>query len=141
MLSQLRAQVTAAGMTDRVTFTGFLETAAKADALAAADLLVVPSRREAMSIVVLEAAAAARPVLITDRCGFPDVAESGGGWVVDASVDGLVRGLSAAARDRDALRAMGAQWQRVATGRFSWSHVAKLHLDLLSAVAVRPGGR
>jgi glycosyltransferase involved in cell wall biosynthesis len=141
MLSQLRAQVTAAGMTERVTFTGFLETAAKADALAAADLLVVPSRREAMSIVVLEAAAAARPVLITDRCGIPDVAESGGGWVVDASVDGLVRGLSAAARDRDALRAMGAQWQRVATGRFSWSHVAKLHLDLLSAVAARSGGR
>ncbi len=141
MLSQLRAQTTAAGLDTRVTFTGFLETAAKADALAAADLLVVPSRREAMSIVVLEAAAAARPVLITDRCGIPDVAESGGGWIVEASADGLARGLLTAARDREALRGMGAQWQRVATERFSWARVAAQHLDLLTAVAARPGRR
>jgi glycosyltransferase involved in cell wall biosynthesis len=141
MLSELRTKVAAVGLADRVTFTGFLETAGKADALAAADLLVVPSRREAMSIVVLEAAAAARPVLITDRCGVPDVAESGGGWIVDASADGLARGLIAAAGESDALRAMGAHWQRVATERFSWAHVAKLHLDLLSAAAARSGGR
>jgi glycosyltransferase involved in cell wall biosynthesis len=141
MLSQLRAQAAAVGMTDRVTFTGFLETAAKADALAAADLLVVPSRREAMSIVVLEAAAAARPVLITDRCGIPDVAESGGGWIVDASADGLAGGLIAAARHRGALRAMGERWQRVATERFSWARIAALHVDLLSAAAARAGRR
>jgi hypothetical protein len=36
---------------------------------------------------------------------------------------------------------MGAHWQRVATERFSWAHVAKLHLDLLSAAAARSGGR
>ena len=131
----LRRQIAASGVGDRVHLVGYLDESGKADALAAADLVVVPSRREAMSIIVLEAAAAGCPVLVTDRCGVPEVAESGGGWAVEPSVPGLERGLVMAAADRGGLRHAGLAWQRAAAARFAWPVVAaRLHDVLLSAV-------
>jgi glycosyltransferase involved in cell wall biosynthesis len=136
-LSDLRRRTEAAGMTARVTMTGFLDAQNKADALAAADLLVVPSRREAMSIVVLEAAAAGRAVLVTDRCGIPEVEASGGGWAVPASVSGLEQGLAEAARARASLPAMGGRWKCRASELFSWDRAAEQHLALMRAAERR----
>jgi glycosyltransferase involved in cell wall biosynthesis len=55
------------GVGARVHFTGHLGGAEKSAAYHAADLLVVPSRSEAMSIVALEAGATGTPVLLTDQ--------------------------------------------------------------------------
>lgn len=137
----LEAQVHRANLQARVHFTGFLDHQAKGDALAAADLLVVPSRREAMSIVVLEAAAAGRPVLITEQCGVPEVAHVEGGWIVPATADGLGEGLRAATADRVRLADRGQRWSVEAARRFSREHVARLYLDVLRRVAQSTPGR
>jgi glycosyltransferase involved in cell wall biosynthesis len=134
MLESLRQAVARSGIADRVHFAGFLDAGRKQDALAAADLVVVPSRSEAMSIVVLEAAAAGRAVLVTDRCGVPEVAEVGGGWVVPASVAGLEGGLMAAAAERAALPGRGESWRKFAVAEYSWPHIARLHLDVFERV-------
>jgi glycosyltransferase involved in cell wall biosynthesis len=138
MLAQLRAQASALGMTERVRFAGFLDEVAKAQALAAADLIVVPSRREAMSIVVLEAAAAGRPTVITDQCGVPEVAENGG-WVVEATEDALARALTEATLDRAGLVDRGRRWRDAARMRYSWPSVAKRYVDLFSRVIAEHG--
>ena len=52
----------------RIRHLGFLSDADKFDALAAADLLVMPSRYESLSMVVLEAWATGKPVLVNGRC-------------------------------------------------------------------------
>jgi glycosyltransferase involved in cell wall biosynthesis len=52
----------------RIRHLGFLSDADKFDALAAADLLVMPSRYESLSMVVLEAWAMGKPVLVNGRC-------------------------------------------------------------------------
>lgn len=140
MLAELETQAAAFGVADRVHFVGFLDEAAKSHALAAADLVVVPSRREAMSIVVLEAASAGRPVLITNQCGVPDVADSGGGWVVEASTEALVRGLLEATRDRDVLARRGLVWRDAACARYSWTEVAQRYVDLFASVLARRRG-
>lgn len=134
MLAALEDRVRRSGVSGRVHFAGFLGGADKQDALAAADLLVIPSRREAMSIVVLEAAAVGRPVLITDQCGVPEVAEVGGGWIVPASVAGLERGLMEAASDPAGRRHRGELWQRFATRQFSWPRIAALHREVFERV-------
>jgi glycosyltransferase involved in cell wall biosynthesis len=121
----------------RVHLVGFLDARGKSDAIAASDVVVVPSRREAMSIVVLEAAALGRPAIVTDACGIPDVATSGGGWVVPPSEDDLAAAIRAATADRAALRTKGAVWKRYASERYSWAHVARLYRDLFEHVTGR----
>jgi len=138
MRAELLAAARALAIADRVHFVGFLAEGPKQQALAAADLLVLPSRRDVMSIVVLEAAAAGRPVLVTDRCGLVDVAKVGGGWVVPASVEGLAGGLVEAAAGRAELAARGQAWRRFALAEFGWPRVAALHLELFERVL---GGR
>ena len=94
MLNELRRMVEASDVRNRVHFTGHIGGTEKSEAYRAADFLVIPSRQEAMSIVVLEAGITGTPVLITDQCGFDDVAAVAGGIVVAASVEGLQEGIA-----------------------------------------------
>jgi glycosyltransferase involved in cell wall biosynthesis len=52
----------------RIRHLGFLSDADKFDGLAAADLLVIPSRYESLSMVTLEAWALGKPVLVHGSC-------------------------------------------------------------------------
>jgi glycosyltransferase involved in cell wall biosynthesis len=52
----------------RIRHLGYLSDADKFDALSAADVLVMPSRYESLSMVVLEAWALGRPVLANGQC-------------------------------------------------------------------------
>jgi glycosyltransferase involved in cell wall biosynthesis len=139
MLAGLRQQVRAAALEAHVHFVGYLNEDAKRDALAAANLLVVPSRSEAMSIVVLEAAAAGRPVLVTDRCGLAEVADVGAGWVVPPTVEGLTTGLAQAFSDEADLSARGAVWKRFALDRYAWPRIAARHMEMFADVLAEKG--
>ncbi|HTO30157.1 MAG TPA: glycosyltransferase [Pararhizobium sp.] len=70
----VRAAIAASGLQDRIrlttAFTG-------SQAVPAFDLLVMPSRYEAMSYVMLEAAAAGKPLISTDVGGAPTVIDHG----------------------------------------------------------------
>ena len=79
MLSEMEAFVEERGIGDNVRFVGYLGEAEKNQAYHAAELLIVPSRQEPMSIVVLEAGRAGTPVMVTDQCDFDEVASVGGG--------------------------------------------------------------
>ncbi len=122
-----------------VHLTGHLDAPAKAAAYHAADLLAVPSRQEAMSIVALEAGAAGTPVLLTDRCGFGEVAGAGGGLVVPATVAGLAGGLAELLGGGADLAAMGARLRRMALDRFTWDRAALEYLSLYRRLLQRPG--
>jgi glycosyltransferase involved in cell wall biosynthesis len=52
----------------RIRYLGFLTDEDKFDALAAADVLIMPSRFESLSMVALEAWALGKPVLANGRC-------------------------------------------------------------------------
>ena len=59
--------------------------------LAAADLLVLPSEREGLSLAVLEAMAHGRPVVVSDGPGNPDAVGEAGVVVPVGDVDGSGR--------------------------------------------------
>ena len=64
--------------------------------LRSADLLVLPSRSENFALVIVEALAMECPVLTTNRTPWSLVDKHGCGWCVDASVNGIVKGLTSA---------------------------------------------
>ena len=127
------------GVKERVCFTGYLGLELKSQALQAAEFLAISSRSEAMSIVVLEAGAAGRPVLLTDCCGFNQVSETRGGIVVAASVEGLSDGLLQMAAAKRDLGAMGQNLQKMVFDRFTWDAIIKQYLALFNEILAERG--
>ncbi len=85
------------GLTDRTVFTGWIEGADRADALAAADVFALLSDNENFGLAVVEALAAGVPAVISDQVYLAeDIAASGAGLVVE-------RDAAAAAKAIDSL--------------------------------------
>ena len=130
MSRELRGIVSERGVGERVHFLGYVGGPDKSRAYHAADLLVIPSRREAMSIVVLEAGAAGTPVLMTDQCGFNAMAETGGGMIVPASVEGLERGLIDSLSNAVGLKLKGQNLKAFVSEHFLWDSVVQRYIQL-----------
>lgn len=73
-----------------------------------AAVYVLPSVNEPNGMSVLEAMSVGLPVVITDSCGLAgEVRRSGGGIVVDASVEGLAQAVDGLLADPEKARHMG----------------------------------
>ncbi len=64
-------------LTDRVTFLGYRSQSEVSELLANADALVLPSFAEGVPVVLMEAMAAARPVIATQVAGVSELVETG----------------------------------------------------------------
>jgi glycosyltransferase involved in cell wall biosynthesis len=131
---ELRALVAHYNIADRVHFLGYVGGSNKSRAYHAADLLVIPSRREAMSIVALEAGITGTPVLMTDQCGFNEMAEAGGAMVVQASVGGLEKGLVDMLGNSAALKMRGEKNRAFVSKHFLWDSVIDRYIQLYNDV-------
>lgn len=81
-LQQLAHQL---GIAERVSFSPGMPNAGIVAAMAAADVLVLPSRFDGWGAVVNEALMVGTPVICSDRCGASDVIENGrNGYVFEA---------------------------------------------------------
>ena len=112
------------GVLDRAVFTGMLTGEDKLAAMACADVFALPSHSEGFSIAILEAMAARLPVVITEGCNFPEVAEHGAGFVVEAAEAPVAEAIGALLSD-DAPRArMGERGGRLVAERYTWRAAA-----------------
>ena len=121
-----RAKELAVG--DRVHLTGRLEAAEVAAHMASAAVVVVPSRKEAFGLVVLEAWRAGAPLIVTSNGGPADLVTDGEtGLVVDPEdATALARALELMLMDRATAERLG-EAGRVAVRAFPWSRVAELY--------------
>lgn len=134
LLTQLKEFAIAKGLIDRVHFTGFLEGEAKSAALHAAELLAIPSRSEAMSIVVLEAGAAGTPVLFSDACGLGMFERRGVGTMVLADARSIKLGLDSLLGQTAMLNAQGAQLKKFVLSEFQWRDQARRHIIMYEQI-------
>jgi len=130
MLPRLRMTARHLGIEERVWFLGYVGGVDKVRLYHGADFVVVPSRHESMSIVVLEAGAAGTPALLTDRCGFNEIEAIDGGRVVSASVEGLRTGLTSMLSDPGGLKRMGQNLKSLVAKRFSWDTIVWQYISL-----------
>jgi len=92
-----------------------------------ADLFVLPTHSESFGMAIAEALAHAVPVLTTTGAPWPMLQETGCGWRVQPTVDGIADGLlQATSLDRETLRQMGEKGRYLVLREFSWSRVANL---------------
>ncbi len=129
MRAVLEARAKEAGVAGRVIFAGWLGGADKVAAYRAADLVVVPSRQEAMSLVALEAGACGKPVLLTDRCGFDEAASSGGARVVQADAQAIGAAL-AGLISSPGLPEMGQRLRELVLREYTWDVAVRRYAAL-----------
>jgi len=134
MLTELKKMTASFGVAERVHFLGYLGGELKLQAYHEAELLVIPSRQEAMSIVVLEAGAAGTPVLLTDQCGFNEVDQVKGGKVVTATVEGLQNGLIEMLLKPENLINMGFNLKQFVSRNYTWETAVDNYLTLYQKI-------
>ncbi len=135
MEGALHEQCRRSGLTDHVTFLGYVERARMPGVYADADMFVLPSQSEGMSMALLEAMAAGLPVIVTATGGSEElVTDRVNGRIVRwADVEGLATAMRDCLEDRSILPAMGAA-SRARASRFSWSTITREYLDLMEGV-------
>lgn len=81
---QIEAAIAAKGLGAHVHLAGWQDEAGVRAALAGAQALILPSFAEGLPVVVMEAMAAARPVIATAIAGVPELVTPDVGWLVPA---------------------------------------------------------
>ncbi|QPC82512.1 glycosyltransferase [Phototrophicus methaneseepsis] len=109
---------------DRMIVTGYLDAEARLNALAAADLFVLPATGEGLSMAVLEAMAAALPVLLSPGCNLPEAQTTGAGLITEPTPQALAAALSGLLGDGERLRGMGQAARQLVQSRYTWEAVA-----------------
>ena len=119
----------------RIRHFGFLDDQDKFDAIAAADLLIMPSFYESLSMVALEAWALGRPVLVNGRCDVlrGQCMRSNAGLYYETYEEFVeaLRSISEHTRLADALGVNGRAFYR---RHYAWPVIEQKYLDVLEAL-------
>lgn len=134
----LERAIAARGLGAAVTLTGWLDEAGVRRELAASHALVLPSFAEGLPMVVMEAMAAARPVIATAIAGIPELVRPGEtGWLVPAGdAEALAGAVSEmASMPRAALARFGAAGRaRVLARHDAAAEAARLAAHFAAAI-------
>jgi phosphatidylinositol alpha-1,6-mannosyltransferase len=123
---------------NHVRFLGALSDEALIKCYHACDLLVLPALdvrgdAEGFGIVLLEAAAAGKPVVATRAGGIPDAVEHGESGILVRAGDysQMTRAIISLVIDEPARSAMGERARRRAREKFSWSRIVEAYEEAL----------
>jgi poly(glycerol-phosphate) alpha-glucosyltransferase len=123
--AELKKLTSELGLLTSVIFLGPLYGETKKQALAGADIFVLPSFSEGFSMAVLEAAACGLPVLLTPQCNFPELAAAGGAVEVQPEVESCENGLRhLLSLSQDERRGMGLRGRELIQKAYTWPGIA-----------------
>jgi glycosyltransferase involved in cell wall biosynthesis len=117
----------------RIRHLGFLDDADKFDAMAAAELLVMPSYYESLSMVALEAWALGKPVLANGRCDVlkGQCIRSNAGLFYESFAE-FVETLSAIERHRWLSASLGRNGRQFFRDHYDWAVIERKYLEMFS---------
>ncbi len=123
---------------DGILPLGHVSNQQKHEALAAADVFIMPSAHESLSIVTLEAWQHGKPVLATARSQvvLDHVRASQGGLYYDGRLD-FAAALNHLRENPDLCVQMGANGRRYVETNFTWDLVDRAYDDVIRAVVDR----
>lgn len=135
-LKQLAAQL---GVADRIQFVGHVNHAQVPHELAQLDVYVALSRQESFGVAVIEAGAAARPVVVSDAGGLPEVVLDGvtGLVVPRENPQAAADAIECLLCDADLRQRMGAAARRHVAQHYSWDACVETMLKVYERLVAR----
>jgi glycosyltransferase involved in cell wall biosynthesis len=115
---------------------GFRPETEKRDAIAGATALVMPSRHESFSFVILEAWSQGTPVLATARSPVlrGHVERSGAGLLFDQAPGDFAAAVGSLVADEALRKALGERGRAYVEARYRWPRITRLYLDFIAQV-------
>ena len=130
LLAHLTARIAERNLAHRFIATGMVTGERKLQLLARADLFVLPSLGEGLSMATLEALASGTPAIVSRECNLPIVADAGAGAVVGRSAGEFADAISKFLRDPSLLEHAKERAHLLARDHFGWAPI----LDRLEAI-------
>jgi glycosyltransferase involved in cell wall biosynthesis len=123
----------------RIRHLGFLNDADKFDAMAAADLLIMPSYYESLSMVALEAWALGRPVLANGKCDVlkGQCIRSNAGLYYE-TLGEFVGTLEAIEQNRWLSGTLGRNGRQFFRDQYDWPVIERKYLDMFDRLKKEP---
>jgi glycosyltransferase involved in cell wall biosynthesis len=120
----------------RIRYLGFLDEGDKFDGMAAAELLIMPSYFESLSMVALEAWALGRPVLVNGRCDVlkGQSIRSNAGLYYDTRLE-FVETLRAIEQNRWLSGSLGKNGRQFFRDHYDWPVIERKYLDILQRLS------
>ena len=136
--SRLREQARKAGVAESFDFLGHVPDIAPL--LAEADLLVLPSRTEGIPIVVLEAFAAGKPVVVSDAGAVHEVVDSGTGFLISngpGESEAFAEAIHTLLESQELRQAMGLKARRKVENEYSLDAFRRAYRELFDVAALQ----
>lgn len=121
----LKQKAMESGLDENIFFCGPLTGEDKLEAYKDADVFVVPSRQENMSIVAVEACALKTPVVITDVCGFDDIGKYNAGILVPVDAVQIIDAVSRIVMDKSVSETMSENAAGMVEMKYTWEKVGE----------------
>lgn len=135
--AHLKARAEKLGILDKVDFRGYVPREEMPQVYAGADVFVLPTANEGMSVATLEAMASGLPLVVTRASGLDELVDGNGYTFAKGDVTGLAGILEKLIQSAQLRQEMGARSRRLSE-QFGWEEVGQAYTALLSSTRGEP---
>jgi len=128
--SKIEGILKSKGVMDKVIFLGMVEEDEKKIILERADIVVIPSYSEVRSLVALEAMISQKPIIITNKCHFPEISEVAAGIIIEPKVEQLEKALSKLLVNPEMRKKMGQNGRILVMERYTWDKIVNRLIEI-----------
>ena len=118
----------------KVLFLGSVSSTRRDFLMKNAIITVIPSRKEAMSMVALETSVVGTPFLASEFCGLDDFEKNSSGYICNGDPISISNKLDTLLEDLDSIKEVGKNAQNYVLSKYSWESIIEkmnLYLNIL----------
>ena len=118
----------------KVLFLGSVPSTKRDFLMKNAIITVIPSRKEAMSMVALETSVVGTPFLASKFCGLDDFEKNSSGYICNGDPISISNKLDTLLEDLDSIKEVGKNAQNYVLSKYSWESIIEkmnLYLNIL----------